>query len=448
MTALAFPRAVAFALLALFLAVLPLRAEVRIQEVVSPKGIKAWLVEDYAVPLVSIQFSFHGGATQDPPGKEGLVNLMTGLFDEGAGALDSDAFQERLDDAGAEMSFAASLDDLSGSMRMIADSRDEAFDLLRLAVAEPRFDPEPFERIRAQIVTGIKARKNEPEDIAAEQWDQALFPGHPYARRERGTEDSLAAITPQDIKAIHGKLMARDNLYIGVVGAIDAETLKQKLDLVFGALPEKAGLVAVPDVQPKLGQTVAVNYDLPQTTLQLAYPSVKRDAPDFFAVYLMNHILGGGSFVSRLYDEVREKRGLAYSVNSFVVTLDHTDRIVVYTGTRADRAKETLDLLKSVIAEFVEKGPSPEELSAAKRYVIGSYAISNLDTSMSIASTLTGLQRERLGIDYISRRDDLIEAVTLDDVKAAARKLLTADPAVLVIGPSIEPAKAAPAPKN
>lgn len=437
-------RLISLIAISILLFALPASAAVKIQEVVSARGVKAWLVEDYTVPIIAIRFSFRGGTTQDAIGKEGAINLMTGLFDEGAGDLDSDAFQERLDNAGAEMSFGESLDDVTGSLRMIADTRDEAFELLRLAVTVPRFDAAPFERIRGQIVTGLRARKNDPETIAAEKWNKALFDGHPYARPERGTEETLAKMTPQDIRDAHGKLFARDNLVIGVVGAIDAQTLMEKLDAVFGQLPEKAALSPIADIAPMLGQTVTVEYDLPQSAIQLAYPAIDRDEPDFFAAHLMNHILGAGTFTSRLYNEVREKRGLAYGADSYVVTMDHTSRLVIATSTRADQARETLDLVKSVVADMAANGVTEQELADAKKFVIGSYAIGNLDTSMSIASTLVGLQRENLGIDYIERRAALIDSVTLDDVKAAAKKLLTVEPAILLIGPAIEPAKAAP----
>ena len=428
----------AAACICLLVVVLPARAGVDIQRVVSPGGVTAWLVEDYTVPIVSIRFSFAGGSAQDPEGKEGLANLMTGLFDEGAGDMDADAFQERLDDAGAEMGFYDGRDRLSGSMRMIADTRDEAFELLRLAVNEPRFDDAPFQRIRAQIASGIRARANDPDTIAGRRFIEALLPGHPYARQSRGTEESLAAIAPDDLHAFHRQVMARDHLVIGVVGAIDAETLKAKLDLVFGSLPAKSELAPIADTEPKLGQRVELDYDQPQTSLTLAFPGVARHDDGFFAAYLMNHVLGGGTFSSRLYDEVREKRGLAYNVGSYVINQEHTNRLVVSTATRAERAGDTLALLRKVIADYAETGPTQEELDAAKRYIKGSYAVENLDTSMSVASTLVGIQEDDLGIDYIDRREALIDAVTLDEVKAAAQRLLTVEPAVLVVGPKIE----------
>ena len=267
----------------LILAGWPAQAEVAIQEVKSEKGVTAWLVEDYSVPIVTIRFSFRSGTTQDPNGKEGLSELMSGLFDEGAGEFDSDTFQTKLDDAGAEMRFGAARDTIFGSMRMLAEKKDEAFALLRLAVEQPRFDAAPIDRIRAQMVSGIVANQRDPETAAQVKWAEALYGTHPYARPDEGTEKSLATITADDLRAYHGRVFARDNLNVAIVGAIDAETVKRELDRLFGELPEKSGLQPVEKVDLKLGQEVRVDYNLPQTSLQLAYPGVPRDAPDFFA---------------------------------------------------------------------------------------------------------------------------------------------------------------------
>jgi zinc protease len=413
----------------------PAAAEVAIQEVTSEKGVTAWLVEDYSVPIVTIRFSFQGGSTQDPAGKEGLSELMSSLFDEGAGDLDSDTFQTRLDEAGAEMHFGAGRDTIYGSMRMLVEKKDEALDLLRLAVEKPRFDAAPIDRIRAQMVAGIVASARDPDTAAQVKWQEALYGDHPYARPDEGTETSLATITADDLRAYHKAVFARDTLNVAVVGAIDAETLSRKLDELFGDLPETSSLRTVPTVDPKLGQEVRVDYDLPQTSLQLAYPGVPRAAPDFFAAYLMNHILGGGTFSSRLFDEVREKRGLAYSVGSSLVTNKYSSGLVVTTATRSDRAEETLDVIRDVVKKMVEEGPTEIELAEAKQYIVGSYALNNLDTSGAIARTLLSLQEEDLGIDYMQKREALIDAVTIEQVRAAASKLLSAEPAVLVVGP-------------
>jgi zinc protease len=233
----------------------------KIQEVTSSKGVKAWLVEDYTVPIIAIRFAFGGGETQDPLGKDGITNLMTGLFDEGAGDLESEAFQIRLDDAGAEMSFNANRDTLYGSMRTLADQKDEAIELLTLAVNKPRFDQAPIERIRSQIVAGIIAAERTPQAAAGRKWAETLYGDHPYARRDEGTRETLASITAQDLRELHKAIFARGNLYVSVVGAIDAETLKPILDKVFGDLPEKPKLVPVPDATLNFGKTLKVDVD-------------------------------------------------------------------------------------------------------------------------------------------------------------------------------------------
>ncbi|MEO8686281.1 MAG: pitrilysin family protein, partial [Devosia sp.] len=400
----------------------------------SDKGVTAWLVEDYSVPLITIRFAFDGGTSQDPVGKEGLANLMTYLFDEGAGDLDSDAFQIRLDDAGAEQSFAADSDTMYGGMRMLADQRDEAFGLLKLAIQSPRFDQNPIDRMRAQVVSGIVAAAQSPETAAQQQWSEALYGSHPYARRSEGTLQTVAALTADDLRAMHKAMFARSNLHVGVV-AIDAATLKTVLDNLFGDLPADPVLVPVPDVAPKLGQDLHVDYDLPQASISLAFPGIKRDAPDFFAAYLMNTILGGDGFSSRLFDEVREKRGLTYGISSSLSSAQHSDLLVIGTQTRADRTSETLGVIRDVIARMASDSPTDAELASAKQYVIGSYAISELGSSTAIAGTLVGLQLKGLGIDYLSRRADLINAVTVEQVKEAAAKLLTAKPSMLILGP-------------
>jgi zinc protease len=418
-------------------AIVAARAAVAIQNVRSDSGVTAWLVEDYSVPIVAIRFAFEGGSTQDPKGKEGIANLMSGLFDEGAGDLDSDAFQIKLDDAGAEMRFNAGRDAFYGSMRMLADQKREAFDLLRLAVQQPRFDQGPVDRIRSQIVAGIVGNARDPDTVAQLAWEKALYGDHPYARRDEGTADTLATITADDLRAFHRSLFARSNLKVGVVGAIDADTLKRMLDEVFAALPAEPKLVPVATVAPRLGQEIDVPYDLPQTSLRLAYPGVERKDPRFFAAYMMNHVLGGGTFSSRLFDEIREKRGLAYGIGSGLVNREHSASLAISTATRSDRAAETLALIKAEVHKMAEGGPTEAELEAAKKYVVGAYAINNLDSSAAIATTLVELQLEDLGIDYMERREGLIDAVTVEQTREAARALLSTEPAVMVVGPPI-----------
>jgi len=433
-------RAALVSLFALVFTALPAQAEVVFQDITSPQGINAWLVEDYAVPIVTIRFAFEGGTTQDPSGKEGLTNLLTTLFDEGAGDLDSDTFQIALDDAGAEMGFAADTDAVYGSMRMLAEQRDEAIALLKLAIEKPRFDQNPIDRMRAQLVTGIVASAQNPATAAQQQWSKALYGDHPYARRSEGTQASLASLTADDLRQLHQNLFARQNLHVGIVGAIDAQAAAAMLDTLFGALPAEPVLTETADITPQLGQNLRVNYDLPQTSIYMAYPALERDDPDYLTAYLMTQILGGDTFGSRLTDEVREKRGLTYGISASLNNMAHSQALVIATATRADRAAETLDVIQQVVAEMAADGPTQDELAAAKKYLIGSYAINELSSSSAIANTLVGLQLRDLGIDYIARRADLINAVTVENIKAVAQELLTAQPTILQMGPPPAPA--------
>lgn len=432
------PRSLLLVLVLFALAAVPARAVTAIQEVETSGGVKAWLVEDYSIPIVTIRFAFRGGSTQDPSGKEGLAHLMTALLDEGAGELDSATFRERLDDVGAEMEFGAGPDSVYGFMRVLADQKDKAFDLLRLAIEQPRFDQASVDRVRAQIVSGIIAETKDPETVAQVAWKKALYGDHPYSRSAEGTEQTLANATTTDLKALHKRLFARGKLAIAVAGAIDAGALKHDLDRIFGGLPAEPSLVPVADTAPKLAQEISIRYDLPQTGLRLAYPGVSREDPQFFAAHLMNDILGEGAFTSRLWNEVREKRGLAYHIGSALVNNDHASALVIGTETRPDRAAETLSLIRSEVRRIAEGGVSKEELEAAKKKMIGSYAIDNLNSSGAIVDTLVEIQMEDLGIDYIERRKQLIQAVTVEDVRSAAQRLLSADPAIMIVGPALK----------
>ncbi len=220
----------------LIVCALPARA-IEIQEVVSPKGIHARLVEDDSVPLISMRFSFKGGTSQDPSGKEGLANLMTGLFDEGAGDLKSDVFQEKIDNLGAEMSFSATQDSVSGGIRMLAENRDAVTNLLALSVNKPRFDRDAIDRIRQQVVASIESSQRNPSTIASRKFSEVLYGNHPYAHPDDGTVKSLQSITRDDLVNFHRKNFARDRLTIGVVGSINAKDLGALLDKVFGDLP-------------------------------------------------------------------------------------------------------------------------------------------------------------------------------------------------------------------
>ena len=396
----------------------------RIQRIVSTKGIEAWLIAEPAVPLIAIEFHFEGGSSQDPAGKSGLANFLSGMFDEGAGSLDAIAFQEALDEHAIHLRLSAARDGIGGSLKTLVRHKDKAFDLLRLALTEPRFDAAAIERVRAQIVGGIKRGANDPGRQSSKAWNALAFASHPYATPVEGLEPEVGAINAQDLVGAHRRLIARSNLKIAVVGAIDAAEVSALLDKVFGDLPAQADLRAIPLAQPaSLGTLKVIDLDIPQSTIRFGMAGLLRKDDDFIAATVMNHILGGGSFTSRMWQEVREKRGLAYSVSSGLQSLQHAGVFMGGTATKNERAQEALDVIRAEIAQMAANGPTAEELDKAKRYLVGSYAL-RFDTSTKIANHLLQMQVDDLGIDYTDRRNDLFEAVTLEDASRVAKRLL------------------------
>ncbi len=419
-------------------------AATAIERVVSPSGIEAWLVREPATPLIAIDFAFRGGADEDPADKSGLAHMLADLLDEGAGPLDGNAFHEQLERHAIEMSFGVGRDFFRGTLRTLAEHRDAAVDLLRLALNEPRFEQEAIERVRVQILTTIRRASTSPQEIASLRWWDAAFPGHPYGRQVRGTLDSLPRVSVEDLKAYTRRVFARANLKVGAVGDIDAATLGRMLDEMFGALPYAAELRAIPEASPQgLGSLIRVDLNVPQTVIQFGGPGLLRKDPDFIAGALVNHVLSGGSLASRLYREVREKRGLAYSVHTGLYPFDQAGVFSGGTATRADRAEETLDVLSREIARLAADGPTEEELAKAKSYLKGAYAL-NFDSSSKIAGQLVQLQLDDLGIDYVERRRDLIEAVTLADARRVAKRLLAGPLLFAIVGRPAEAVAGSP----
>lgn len=425
--------AIALPIVALSFAPAP-AAATTVERIVSPGGIEAWLVRETAVPLISVEFAFDGGTAQDPAGKAGTADLMTSLLDEGAGQYDANAFQDRLDRKAVELSFRAGRDHIRGSLRTLSENKDEAFDDLRLALTEPRFDSANVELNRAQIMSGLRRQLKSPNDLAALRWWETAYAGHPYGEPSSGTLGTVPAIGIDDLKTYHHRVLARDNVKIAIVGDIDADSAKAMLDRVFGALPAKAQLTPLPPAFPqKLGERVNVDLDVPQTVIDFGGAGIARNDPDFFAAYVDNEILGGGTFTSRLYRQVRLKRGLVYSVSDSLAWYNATAVFFGSTATRADRAEETVGLVKDVIDRFADSGPTADELAEAKSYLTGSFVL-NLDTSAKIASLLVQLQLDHLGIDYLNKRQKMIDAVTLADARRVAKRLFGGGVLFTVVG--------------
>lgn len=396
----------------------------RVQKVRSPAGIEAWLVEDYAIPLLAVNFGFKGGAAQDPIGRPGVATLLAGLLDEGAGPLDSAAFHQALDDKAIELSFSADRDAVQGRMKTLSRNAERAFELLGLAVTQARLDPDAFERVRGQIAASLKREMNDPDHAAARVFRIHSYPNHPYGQPVKGDLAILATITRDDVVAMRGRVMARDNLKVAVVGAIDAATLGRELDRVFATLPETADLAPVPTATIEgVGTRHVTTIDVPQSTIRFGRQGLMRDDPDYDAATVVNHCLGAGTFTSRLYKEVREKRGLCYSVYSQNSELDHAAMLVGATSTKNERAAEAIEVIRAEIDRMAGDGIGAEELDKAKKYLIGSYAL-RFDTSRKIAGHLVNLQLDGYDVGRLDTRNALIAAVTVEDAARAAKQLL------------------------
>lgn len=420
-----------------------------IVRVITPRGAEAWLVEETAVPVIAVELAFRGGAAQDPADRPGLVNLMSTLLDEGAGDMDADRFQETLEEKAIELSFGANRDTVTASLRTLPENLDEAFRLLGAALGAPRFDESAVERMRGQLSAQIRRTALDPEDLAGRIWFAEAFAGHPYGLPPRGTVESLQAITRDDVVAAHRRIVARDNVVIGAVGAVSPDRLASLVDGLLAGLSDKAVLAPVPTVEAAgAGRAEIVTLDVPQTSVVFGRPGPLRDADDFIPAYVANHILGGGTFSSRLFNEVREKRGLAYSVYSYLSPYDHSGLLLGGVATRNDRTGLAVDLIRAEVRRIAEDGPTTKELESAKKYLIGSYAL-RFDTSAKIANQLVQLQLDHLGIDYIVKRNALVEAVTADEVRAAGKALFgEGELFVVAVGKpeGLEGARARPAP--
>lgn len=443
-------RFVALALLILaFLVPFENANAMKIQTVKSPGGIEAWLVEEHSVPLMAMRFAFRGGSSQDPAGKEGLANFLSTMLDEGAGDLNSSAFQERMEELAVKMSFTDSRDAYYGNFETLTENRDEAVKMLRLAITKPRFDADAIERMKKQLLANLAFASRDPTKVAAKAWYAAAFAGHAYGRPATGTAETIGSVTAADLEGFRKKNFARDNLRVAVVGDIDAATLGKLLDEVFGDLAAKAELADVAKTKPVSGGVEnVIEMAVPQSVAVFGTGAMARKDPDFMAGFVLNHILGGGGFASQLMEEVREKRGLAYSVNSHLIPEEHASVMLGSVATKNESIAASLGIIRDVLKKMASDGPTEVELKNAKDYLVGSYAL-RFDTSGKIAAQLLAIQIEELGIDYIDKRNALVTAVTLDDVKRVARSLLANnDLIVTVVGkpqnlkPVVQPAAA------
>ncbi|TRW99727.1 insulinase family protein [Paracoccus sp. M683] len=414
----------AFALILTLLAV-PAHA-IEIQQVTSPGGIKAWLVEDHSIPFTAVTFSFRGGASLDAAGKRGAINLMTATLEEGAGQMKATEFAQTAESLGARFSFDAGDDSLTIGFRTLTENRDASADLLKLALTQPRFDDDAIERVRAQVQSIIRSEATDPQTIAAKEMAQLAWGDHPYGSSVNGTAESVGKLTRQDLVVAKNSVLARDRVLVGAAGDITPDELGLMLDTILGGLPE-TGTAPLPEqAQLQLtGGVTVVDWDSPQTIVTFSGPGLPIEDPDYFAATIANHIMGGGGFSSRMMDEIREKRGLTYGIGTGLATGIYGQTWAGGMASANAKVGEGVALIRQEWDRMTE-GVTEQELADAKTYLTGEYAL-RFDGNGSIAGILAGMQLIGLPADYVNTRNAMIEAVTAEDVQRVAERLLDAD---------------------
>lgn len=400
----------------------PVSAAVEIQEVTSPGGFEAWLVEEHSIPFTALEIRFKGGASLDPEGKRGVTSLMTAIIEEGAGDMDARAFIKARDDLAASFSFDVYDDALTVSARFLTENRDEAVALLREALVNPRFDQEAIDRVRAQTLSIIRSDANDPNAIAGHGFDELAYEDHPYETSRKGTLESVAALTRDDIVAANRAVLAQDRVYVGASGDITAEELSRIMDILLGDLPETGAPLPGEAAVELTGGVTLIPFDTPQSVALFGHTGIDRDDPDFFPAFVANEIFGGAGRQSRLSDEVREKRGLTYGVGTWIANYDHADMLIGQFASANDRVAEGIEVVRAEWARIAESGVTETELDEIKTYLTGAYPL-RFDGNGPIARIMVGMQMEGLSPDYITTRNDKVNAVTIDDIKRVAQRL-------------------------
>jgi zinc protease len=403
-----------------------------------PKGEQLWFVEDHTLPMIAMTVAIPAGSAYDPAGKPGLAAFAADLLDEGAGKLNSQQFQTALSNRAIRLSVTAERDWMIVSVVTLTDNAHDAFQLLGTALAHPRFDAEAINRVRAQILSGLAQEQEDPESVAAKTYYAAYFHDHAYAHPTSGTAQAVSAIGAGDLKAFAASHWVRNNLRISVSGDVDKKTLAGLVALAFGALPDRAMPRIAPVGRVGTPNVVFVPMAVPQPVAVFGLPGLVRADRDFIPAYVANHILGGGGFSSRLTGEVRVKRGLTYDVSTSLTTHDRAGMFIGQVATRADGMRQTLDVVRKTMSDFAASGPTDKELADAKTYLTGSFPLA-FGSNVGISGQLNAFQRAGLPVDYIVKRNALIDAVTLDDVKRVSKRLFDPSKLTVVVAGTLPP---------
>ncbi len=400
-----------------------------IQEVKSKSGITAWLVEEHAQPLISVHITFRdSGSAYDPDGKDGRTAMTSSMLMEGAGNMDSEAFSKALETSAIKLSFTSDTDNFYAVLNTLSEEKEKAFNYLSLALTQPRFDDSSLARIKRQTLLAIKQQQEKPYYRLSRAWQERIFANHPYSKDDMGTEKTVSNLSKIELQNFVKKYLTKENIIVSVAGDITPDELTILLDKNLSNLPANYKPdVKIADISPpKDNKQIVIEQDIPQTIIHFGVEGIKRSDPDYITAYVMNYLLGGGTLTSRLNTEIREKRGLTYSASSTLTQMKHTALFEGGFSTRNEKAGEAISALKQTLNELSQNGINESELSDIKRFLVGSFVV-KLDDNNSVASFLSMMQLHHLGIDYINKRNDLINSVSVKQVNEMAKRLIHID---------------------
>ena len=403
----------------------------QIQQWQTTNGARVFFVPAPEIPMVDAQVVFDAGSARDLA-KPGVAVLTNGMLNEGAGDKNADAIAEQFATLGAHQGNSAERDMASFSLRSLTEPSklQPAADLLALILKQPTFPQDAFARVQSNALVGLQAQKQSPDEITSEAFFKAVYGTHPYASDPSGNEVSVKAMTVDDLKAFYKQYYVARNAVVAIVGAIDRSGAEKLANTLVGGLPEGMAAAKLPEVTSLTEATVVkLSHPSTQTHVMLGQPGIRRADPDYFALYLGNHILGGNGLVSRISDEIREKRGLSYSAYSYFMPMRDRGPYVLGLQTRTDKTDEAIKVLKDTLEKFVKDGPTAKELEASKKNITGGFAL-RVDSNKKIADYLSLIGFYNLPLDYLDTFIARMNAVTLEQVKEAFKRRV--DPSKLV----------------
>jgi zinc protease len=409
------------------------------------KGVQVWFVEDHTLPIISMTVALPAGSAYDPANKAGLAAFAASMLDEGAGQYNSIAYHAALSNRAIRLSAAPDRDWLIITIVTLKENAKDAFRLLGTALARPRFDGDAIARVRSQILSSLDQDEEDPGTVAAKAFFPRFFPNHPYGHPVAGDAASISSINRADLVNFARDHWVRGGAHIAVSGDVDAATLKTLIASAFSTLPIRAPAPVPPVRRMGTPGTQVIPMPVPQPNIVFALPAVPRKDRDFIPLYVANYILGGGGFSSRLTDQVREKRGLTYDISTSVNTLSHAGYFAGTMATKAGSVREAIAVIRSTLADFANNGPTQKELDDAKTYLTGSFPLA-FTSNVGITGQLSAFQVVGLPVDYVQKRNALINAVTADDVRRAAKRVFANPNLTLVIAGTPEAPKQAARP--